>query len=751
MKRLLALACLLFPALVWAQLEEPLEPEKAFAIEARVLDPGTVEVRWTIAKGYYLYRDKIRFEVEGQGVRLGRVDIPRGKKKQDEFFGEVEIFKHELVVRLPLVREDGAARTLTLKAHSQGCNEPIGICYQPLTQTVKLALPPAAAAGAPARTPASLDGLKSLIEGGGGQEFLDPDQAFVLSVQPAGPNRLRAEFTIAEGYYLYRDKTRFQLRGEGVALGTYTLPPGKKKVDEFFGEVEVYYGGFAADLPLERTATGAVPVELVAHYQGCAENGICYPPITRTVALTLPAGGPAPEAAAPQAATAPAAPRSEEEEILALLTDASTLLTLVLFFGFGLLLALTPCVFPMIPILSGIIVGQGRDITRWRAFSLSVIYVLGMAITYTIAGVIAGLTGELLSSAFQNPWVLGAFAAVFVLLALSMFGFYDLQLPAAWQARLSETSNRLRGGAAAGVFVMGVLSALIVGPCVAAPLSGALLYISQTGDVVLGGAALFALSLGMGLPLIAVGTSAGALMPKAGPWMNAVKAVFGVLLLGVAVWMIARVVPPAVTLFLYALLLIIPAIYLRALDPLPPEAGGWSRLWKGTGIVMLIYGLMLLVGAFTGARDPLAPLAPLTQRPAAVSAGPLPAAAPAHALDFQAIKGADGFDAAMAAARGRPVMLDFYADWCIECVRMENTTFRDPRVVAALADYVLLRADVTANDAQDKALLKRFKLFGPPAILFFDRQGREQTAQRLVGYKNADEFLAILAALARGD
>jgi thiol:disulfide interchange protein DsbD len=397
----------------------------------------------------------------------------------------------------------------------------------------------------------------------------------------------------------------------------------------------------------------------------------------------------------------------------------------------------------MIPILSGIIVGQGTDITRKKSFTLSVVYVLGMTIMYTIAGMLAGLTGELLSSAFQNPWVLGGSAAVFVLLSFSMFGFYDLQLPASLQTRLTETSNNIPGGAYSGVFVMGALSALIVGPCVAAPLSGALLYIGQTGDFMLGGVALFVMSLGMGVPLLLIGASAGSLLPKAGAWMNAVKAVFGVLMLAVAIWLLERILPSSIIFALWAALLIISAIYMRALETLPAAASGWQRFWKGTGIVVLLYGIALLFGSLTGATDVFNPLEKLTGSTQYVSMDSSSGRAEGG-LKFEEIKGVEEFDKTLAAAvsEGKPVFVDFYADWCVECVRMENTTFKSPNVIAALAGYRLLRLDVTANDDIDKQILKKFNLFGPPALLFFGTDGREIKHMRVIGYQDANEFTA---------
>ena len=388
----------------------------------------------------------------------------------------------------------------------------------------------------------------------------------------------------------------------------------------------------------------------------------------------------------------------------------------------------------MIPILSGIIVGRGHKITHMHAFILSLAYVLGMAITYAIAGVAAGYSGNLLSNALQTPWVLGSFAALFVVLSLAMFGLYELQLPTALQSKLSDTSNKLHGGHLSGVFAMGALSAIIMGPCVAAPLAGALLYISQTHDAVLGGVALFVLALGMGVPLLIIGTSAGAILPKAGAWMEAVKRSFGVLMLAMAIWIISPVIPLSAHMLLWAALLIFMAIYLHALDPLPHNAHGVSRFGKGVGILALLLGVAYLIGALSGARDILRPLGNIVHSTVETPS----------TLRFERVKNATELDARIAQAKDKTVMLDFYADWCVSCKEMERFTFNDATVQARLKNTVLLQADVTANSADDKALLQRFQLFGPPATLFFDKQGKEQGDFRVTGYQDAQQFLQSL-------
>lgn len=563
--------------------------------------------------------------------------------------------------------------------------------------------------------------------------LLPPSLAFKATASAADGQTIVVRFEVAKGYYLYRDKFRFSAEPASVQLGTPSLPKGQPKVDDTFGDVEVYYQEVQVRLPVVRNSSGTLPLTLSVSSQGCADAGVCYPPQRQALNVELPDPSTAAAATAPLAS----AEISEPGRIAQLLKHAELWLVVLTFFGFGLLLSLTPCVFPMLPIVSGIIVGAGRDghgVSHGRGFALSLCYVLGMAVTYAAAGVAAGLSGTLLSSSLQNAWVLGGFALVFVALALSMFGFYELQLPTLLQSRVSQEAAQIRGGSLPGVALMGALSAVIVGPCVAAPLAGALLYIGQSGDALQGGLALFFMALGMGVPLLAVGVSAGTLLPKSGPWMVAVKKVFGVILLASALTIVAPVIPAAAQLAGWALLLIVPAIYLKAIDPLPPHAGSWLHFWKGIGVVMLIAGAALLIGALSGARDPWQPLAGLRGA----------AASEASRLSFARVGSLAELEARIKSSGG-PVLLDFYADWCVSCKEMERDTFADARVQRKLAGWTLLRADVTANSDEDKALLARFGLFGPPAIVFFDAHGRESEAARVVGFQDADAFLATLA------
>jgi thioredoxin:protein disulfide reductase len=737
--------------------DDLLPPDRAFKFSARAVDAGSVEVRYRIADGYYMYREKFRFSAQPATVVLGQPQLPAGKIKEDEFFGKVETYRDELVIRLPVV--SGAGETaFTLQAQSQGCAD-VGVCYTPQKQTAHLVLAQAnTATGSVSDAGGVLSRLKSLAGGGQQDDFLPVEKAFKVDVKVKDAHTLVAELAPADTYYLYRDKIAFSAsNAAGVSIANVVIPRGELKADPNFGDTEVFHRPVQAVITLDRAAAfAATRLSLEARYQGCSEKGLCYPPAKKSFDLTLAAwqapaataaaepppsaessAAPGPTASTPAPAALPA--QSETSKIAGILKAGNFWVIIASFFGFGLLLSFTPCVLPMVPILSGIIVGQGHQVTRRQAFSLSLIYVLGMAITYALAGIGAGLSGTLLSNALQNPWVLSAFALLFVLLALSMFGFYELQLPSALQSKLTGASNKLKGGTFWGVFVMGILSALIVGPCVAAPLAGALLYIGQSRDVTLGGSALFAMALGMGVPLLAVGLSAGALMPRAGAWMQTVKNLFGVLLLGLAIWIVSPVLSSAAHMLLWAALLIVSAIYLHAIDPLPANASGFRKLWKGVGVIALLLGVALLIGALSGSRDILQPLAGLR------GSGATSAEAAAHPK-FERIRSLAELDQRIGQANGRPVMLDFYADWCISCKEMERFTFTHPQVQARMGEMLLLQADVTANTAEDAELLKRFGLFGPPGILFFGPGGRELEHVRVIGFQPADKFLGALEA-----
>ncbi|MEW6415004.1 MAG: protein-disulfide reductase DsbD [Pseudomonadota bacterium] len=733
-------ALALLPA---AHAEEFLDPEIAFKFSARAIDANTLEARWQIADGYYMYRDKFKFQVDG--AALGAPQLPPGKVKDDEFFGRVETYRNDVRIRLPIQPAAGAT-AVTLKTVSQGCAD-AGLCYTPQEASASIKLPAlAAAAAAPAAasppataaSPATaLEGLRSLAGdlGAGPGKLLPPDEAFLVTAAMTDGRSVRFDFKLTADTYLYRDKFAFVVKSPaGVRVTRVDTPPGEVKDDPAFGKTEVYHHDMAATVTLSRALAAGEKLVIEATWQGCnGAVGVCYPPIKRD--FTLAAGGGAAATAVP-GESAPPAGESDTSRIERVLAGGSYWPVVLTFFGLGLLLSLTPCVFPMIPILSGIIAGQKTEVTKTSGFLLSLAYVLGMALTYAVAGVAAALSGTLLSNALQNPVALGVGALIFVALALSMFGFYDLQLPSSLQSKFSERANRLKGGNFFGVFAMGALSAVILGPCVAPPLAAALAFIAQTGNTVLGGVALFVLALGMGVPLLLVGLSAGALLPKAGGWMNAVKYFFGVMMLAIAIYLISPVIPVWSSMLLWALLLIGSAVYLHALDPLPAQASGWSRLWKGLGVVLLIAGLAILLGMLAGSRNLLQPLD-------VFKGGAVAIAAEQKGLRFEKIKDVAELDArlAQAKAEGRAVMLDFYADWCVSCKEMETFTFTDARVQARLAGVVLLKADVTANSDADKALLKRFNLFGPPGMIFWTAAG-EQSPYKVIGFEKPDKFLA---------
>ncbi|BAW79504.1 thiol:disulfide interchange protein [Candidatus Nitrosoglobus terrae] len=577
--------------------------------------------------------------------------------------------------------------------------------------------------------------------------LLKVDEAFIYKTVVTDSHTLMAQVDIVDGYYLYRDKFTFQIiNASKTSILAVQLPPGKTTDDPFMGATEIYPGKTTVNIPitLNRQDTDPETVTLKASFQGCsAIHGICYPPATQEISLELPAssvnaGGDSSTAINPISTTEERADIAlpAQDYIAQILFQDQSWLTLVAFFGFGLLLAFTPCVFPMIPILSGIIIGQG-EITTQRSFILSLVYVLAMALTYTVAGIIAGLVGSNLQATFQHPAILIGASIIFVLLALSMFDLYQLQLPAYLQNRLFNLNQKQKGGTLLGTGLMGLFSALIVGPCVAPPLAGALIYIGETGNAFLGGAALFALSMGMGAPLLLIGTSAGKWLPRTGSWMQPVKYFFGVLLLAVAIWLLSRILPHPVIMLLWGALFLISAVYLGALEVIRPNTTGWGKLWKGVGLISLVYGILLIIGAASGSGTEWQPLQGLVATRSANN--PI-----TETLSFRSVKGLEGLQNALEQNKDRLIMLDFYADWCVDCKRMEATTFRDPNVISELSNIVLLQTDVTAYDDKDKALLNQFSLYGPPSILFFGLDGTELKGTRLIGITSPQEFLAHL-------
>jgi thiol:disulfide interchange protein DsbD len=753
----------LAPMLAWSQLpaDDPplLAAEDAFTFSA-VPRGQLVRVKVEVQDGYYLYRDRIRVESRTAGVEIADILLPAGKEKDDPLFGAVQVYRGQAVIDVALKAASPVVGPVEVAVISQGCAD-LGVCYPPDTRLLKVAFGSAGAAatgslvgGMPGLNDSQVASPISVLDRLGqafgessgavagaqsGDPFLPVDQAFAMRAPRGEVDAVSIGFDIADGYYLYRSRMAFELVSpEGVHLGAPELPAGKLKHDAYFGAQQVYYNRVQMRVPVQGLAVNST-LQLKVRFQGCADAGLCYPPQERVLPILFGA------TSTPDETTSTLADGelSETDQLARSISNDALVLVLGMFFLAGLLLAFTPCVLPMIPILSAIIAGQKDVPSAKSGLALSIVYVLAMSLTYTAAGVIAALFGQNLQALFQHPAVLIGFSGVFVVLALSMFGFYELQLPVALQNRLAAFSQRQRGGSYLGVGTMGVLSALIVGPCVAAPLAATLIVIGTAGDPLRGGLALFALSLGMGVPLLVVGAFGPRLLPRAGPWMVMVKQLFGVMLLAVAIYLLSRVIADALELALWSALALLSAVLVF-------RAGGGlstsrlSRLHPAVlarvivSVVIAAYGGALAVGAVTGAHNPLRPLAGVVGEQH-------------RSLPFERVKSVADLDRVLAQARedGRMVMLDFYADWCVSCVEMERDTFIQPAVHAALRDVVLIQADVTVYDDADKSLMERFGLHGPPAILFFAQDGQEQRALRVIGFMGAEEFQVHVARAAR--
>lgn len=714
-----------------------LPPEKAYryTVEPR---GDRVVVVWTIEPGYYLYKKKMGVASTTATVQLGTPEWPPGENHTDEYFGTQEIYRGKVEVPVPFTIPSGETpNKVALELRLQGCAD-AGLCYPPLRWKTEADLPKAEAALASHITSKS-GALSSLFGSKASRsnqdDFLPPDEAFRFGPGAEGADSVSLTWIIAEGYYLYKERIQVSSDTPGIQLGPLQLPKGKPKHDEYFGDTEVYYEVLEASLPIARPAGSGGTLNLNVTYQGCAEGGLCYNPITKNVAVELPPSDKAttlPAVAAPtQSSSVP--PIAEQDRLAALIRDGNLFAVLGTFFAIGMLLSLTPCVLPMIPILSGIIVGQGGYVTPARGFSLAFTYVQGMALTYAAAGAAFVLAFKQAPQAFfQQPWIILLFSLLFVALALAMFGTYTLQLPSSLQTRLTNVSNQQKSGTYVGTFIMGALSALVVTACVAPAIIAALSVISQTGQIARGAGALYATGLGMGVPLLIVGASAGSLLPRVGPWMDTVKSLFGVLFLAVAIYLMTPLLPGGAVMLLWSLLAVLAGFWiftLKARDGSPAAAP-----LRAAGLLAVVYGILLLVGASSGSKDPLQPLDRLS---AGGGTG-----TQEHALAFQRIKTVADLQRAVASATaaGRPVMLDFYADWCVSCKEMERFTFPDPGVQAVLANAVLLQADVTANDEEDKALMTRFEIYGPPTIAFYGADGVERKDFRLVGFVPADKF-----------
>lgn len=744
-----------------AAAQDLLPPHDAFAFTATEAADGRIIASWNIADDYYLYRHNMAFAVAG-GNLARAPQPPPGVLHWDSLFGEVEVYFGRVTVALEVAAGAGG---VTVQATGQGCSVAVGVCYPEMTRTVAFApgMPAGAAAAAesaadPGQLMSQIDAvLQSKPDSAGdlspGQklrallgatfdqtDFLEVDDAFQLAVEVAQPNRLDATFTVADGYYLYRDKIAFSIEG-AARVAAVTLPAGDAKDDPYLGQTAILSEDFSAPVTLQRGAPEAAAIRLHAAYQGCAEGGICYAPVSKTFDLALPVATAAAFGNGDSGNAAGSGGRARPGWLAGA-------------FAAGLLLTFTPCVLPLLPILSAIIVGRagapGNTVTKTRGGALATVFVLGSVAVYAVIGAVAGATGEQLQAYFQNIWTIGALAAVLALLALSMFGVFTVRVPdfaGKWRGRLDKL-----GGAFVPVFALGAASAAVVGACVSPVLISFLGLALATADPVLGAQTMAAMALGMGAPLIALGLGAGYLLPKAGAWMQTLNYAFGALLLAVAIYLLGTL-PAVPVLLLWGAFFVVLSVYLGATSPLPAGAGGYRRLVKGAGLVLLIWGAAALVGGFFGARDIWRPLPAEIFGAGNNSTATATATTPAQAAGaaFTAVAGVAELERelARAAAAGKPALVEYYADWCADCVRMAQTTFRNPRVAAALRrDVVALRVDVTdPRDPDSRALKRRFSVFGPPATLFFGRDGKPLPGRHFYGYLGADEFLARLAAL----
>lgn len=698
--------------------DEFLPPEQAFKYTATA-DESQVTVEWQATQGYYLYKKRMGLSAATPGVTVGESVYPKGEVHKDDYFGEQEVFRGTFKVTAPLTGAK-AGDTLALKLKWQGCAD-AGLCYPPTVwdATVKVA------AAAHQVTADKIFSERPKTQADGDEEFVDPDVAFVLTADAKSSNNVQLNWRIADGYYLYKKRITLEPADAARPVGALVLPKGLPHSDEYFGEQEIYRQSLDASFSVPPSASKSVDVKVT--YQGCADAGLCYPPQTKTLSISL-------EGAPTTSVTSAAANGgyvSEQDAFTARLSGNILIVIALAYLG-GLLMSFTPCVLPMVPILTGIIAGDGENTTSRRGFLLALAYVGGIAVVYTAMGIIAAYIGSgvNLQAIFNQPKVLIPFALLFVVLAASMFGAFTIEMPSFIQSRLSDASNKQRGGTFIGVGIMGALSALIVSACVAPVLIGALTFIAQTGNAMRGGLAMLAISLGMGTPLLLVGASAGALLPRAGAWMETIKNLFGVMFLAVTAWLLSRMITNWVVMLIWAIPLFVGAWVLwRGFKP-----GTSARLVaRALSAAFAVYGAVLLVGAVRGSTNPLTPFtnASLAQQ---------------QGLEFKRIKTLADLEREVAAAKaaGKSVMLDFYADWCVSCKEMEHNTFTEKSVQQALSNTTLLQADVTANDEADRALLRHFGIFGPPTIAFYGADGTERRNFRVVGFMKAAEFAAVI-------
>ncbi len=734
-----------------------LAPDQAFQFKAEAVSPSMVKASWDIAEGHYLSREQFKFETETSGVSLSPAQFPPGVSKEDAATqSKHEVYRKHVDINIPVERGQTSAQAvqLALKVKYQGCSDN-GLCLPPIRKTADLQLaaidaaPKTAVAEAatPAETPtpapttqpsSSSSILPNIFQKPQADEQGKPlpvDEAFAFDMTAVNQGILDAHWAIQPGHHLYKPKITFSVKSpQGVTLGKPVFPTGQQVDDEYFGKIEVFSDDIHVRVPILQTGD-LEKIIVTTQYQGCSDTtGTCYTPVKKDNEIKL-AGLPAADTSNMEEVAAAPQKLNKQDALAQKLEGSNFFQKILIMFMAGLLLAFTPCIFPMIPILSGIIAGYGNTSSR-KAFFLSLTYVWAGATAYALIGFVFGFFGQNLQTVLQHPIAIGLMSVLFVLLALSMFGFYDLQLPNSLQSRLSEISNKQESGSFIGAAIMGFLSTLIVGPCAGPVIAGALTYIAQSKDALLGATALFSMGVGIGVPLLLIGMSAGHLLPRAGAWMDTVKAVFGIIMLGIAIYMLSRIVPPEITMALTGILLVSSGVYMGALEKTSEEAGGWGRFWKSTGMIQLFYGGLILLGLAAGSQNLLQPLKGVF----AVSAGE-------HAetgIHFQRIKGVAGLDAALeqAKAQNRPVMLDFTASWCTYCQGMEKTTFKSPEVASAMGNTLFIQADVSKNDDDDLELEKRFGVTGPPALVFFSAQGKELRSQRLIGNVTPEQLTA---------
>jgi thiol:disulfide interchange protein DsbD len=698
--------------------DEYLPPEQAFKYTASA-DESQVTVEWRVTEGYYLYKKRMGLAAATAGVTVGESVYPKGEAHQDDYFGEQEVFRHTFKVTAPLTGAK-AGDTVALKLKWQGCAD-AGLCYPPSVWDANVKV----AASAKSTADKVFDRAQPQLESE--DEYLDPDVAFVLTAEAQSASNVLLNWRIADGYYLYKQRMKLEPANAAQPVGALVLPKGLPHEDEYFGPQEIYRESADASFSVP---PGAKSVDVKVTYQGCADAGLCYPPITKVLNVSLE-GAPAAVTSASGSASSGGGYVSEQDSFAAQIAGGSLLIVIAVGYLGGLLMAFTPCVLPMVPILSGIIAGSGEQTTPARAFLLSLSYVAGIAAIYVLMGVVAAFIGGgvNLQAIFNQWYILVPFALLFVVLAASMFGLFTIEVPSFIQTRLSDASNNQRAGTFIGVAVMGALSALIVSACVAPVLIGALTFIAKTGDAVRGGVAMLSIALGMGTPLLLVGASAGALLPRAGAWMETIKNLFGVMFLAVAAWLLTRIVSGWIGMLLWAAPALALAWVLWRAHAKSAGARGFARL---VGTAAGLYGVVLIAGAALGATNPLAPIPQL--------------AGQQKHLEFKRIKTVADLEREVAAAagQGRSVMLDFYADWCVSCKEMEHNTFTEAEVQKALVNTTLLQADVTVNDDDDRALLQHFGIFGPPTIAFYGADGAERRNFRVVGFMKAAEFADVV-------